>query len=43
MECQDVLSKIFCPRVPIFSVGESFAVALISGTERVGMRAGGAV
>ena len=32
---QDVSSKIFCLTLPIFFVGESSIVALISGTENV--------
>ncbi len=32
---QDFPSKVFCLTVPKISVGESFAVALISGTEKV--------
>ena len=37
-EYQDFPSKIFCLTVPKISVGESFIVALISGTEKVRRR-----
>ena len=37
---QDFLSKIFRVTVPKISVGESFIVASISGTEKVWRRAG---
>ena len=40
-EYQDFPSKIFCLTVPKTSVGESFSVALISGTEKVWRRGGG--
>ena len=40
-EYQDFPSKIFCLTVPKISVGESFIVALISGTEKVWRRVGG--
>ena len=39
-EYQDFPSKIFCLTVPKTSVGESFSVALISGTEKVWRRGG---
>ena len=41
MEYQDFPSKIFCLTVPKISVGESFTVAIISGIEKVLIRAGG--
>ena len=40
---QDFLSKKFCLSVTKLSVTESFPVALISGTERIWIRAGGDV
>ena len=40
-EYQGFPSEYFCPTVPKRFVGESFTVALISGTERVCIRGGG--
>ena len=40
-EYQDFPSKIFCLTVPKISVGESFTVALISGSEKVYGQDGG--
>ena len=40
-EYQDFLSKIFCLTVPKIFVGESFTVALISGSEKVWIGGGG--
>ena len=40
-EYHNFLSKIFCLTVPKIFVGESFSVALISGTEKVWRRGGG--
>ena len=40
-EFQDFPSKIFCLTVPKFSVGESFTVALFSGSEKVYGQEGG--
>ena len=40
-EYQDLPSKIFCFTVPKISVGESFTVALISGSEKVYGQEGG--
>ena len=40
MEYQDFLSKIICLTVPKYFVGESFTVALFSGSENVWMRRG---
>ena len=40
-EYQDFPSKIFCLTVPKISVGESFTVALISGSEKVWIGGGG--
>ena len=37
---QDFLSKFFCLTLPKISVGESFAVAIISGIEKVWIRGG---
>ena len=34
-EYQDTTSKIFCPIVPKFFVGDSFGVSLSSGIEKV--------
>ena len=39
-EYQDLPSKIFCLTVPKIFVGESFTVALISGTGKVWIRRG---
>ena len=39
-EYQDFPSKIFCLKVPNISVGESFTVAIFSGTEEVWIRGG---
>ena len=36
----DFLSKVYCLTVPKISVGESFTVPLISGTEKVWIRGG---
>ena len=40
-EYQDFLSKLFCLTVSKISVGESFTVALISGSEKVYGQEGG--
>ena len=40
-ECQNFLSKKFCLTVPKISVGESFTVALVFGSEKY--RIGGEV
>ena len=40
-EFQDFQSKIFCLTVPKNSVGEAFAVAIISGIEKIWIRVGG--
>ena len=40
-EYQEFPSTIFCLRVPKIYVGESFTVALISGSERVWIGGGG--
>ncbi len=42
-EYQYFPSKIFCLTEPIIFVGESFPVALISGTEQIWIRGGGGV
>ena len=42
-EYQDFPSKTFCLTVPKFSVGESFTVAVFSGTGKVWIRGGGGV